>query len=61
MKQETLFPAGLEVSDGQMGLAEVIGQIEATILIGLATAGVAFSEPIVREKGTEGRPADPRG
>ena len=43
------------------GLAEVIGQIEATILIGLATAGVAFSEPIVREKGTEGRPADPRG
>jgi len=50
MKQETLFPAGLEVSDGQMGLAEVIGQIEATILIGLSTAGVAFSEPIVREK-----------
>src|SRR5213078_1737972 len=39
-----------EVSDGQMGLAEVIGQIEATILIGLATAGVAFSEPIVCEK-----------
>jgi malate dehydrogenase (oxaloacetate-decarboxylating) len=32
-----------------MGLAEVIAQIEATILIGLSTAQGAFTEPIVRE------------
>jgi malate dehydrogenase (oxaloacetate-decarboxylating) len=36
-------------ANGQIGLADVIGKIEATILIGLSTAGGAFSEPIVRE------------
>jgi malate dehydrogenase (oxaloacetate-decarboxylating) len=36
-------------SNGQIGLADVIGEIEATILIGLSTVGGAFSEPIVRE------------
>ena len=36
-------------SNGQIGLAEVMEKIEATILIGLSTVGGAFSEPIVRE------------
>jgi malate dehydrogenase (oxaloacetate-decarboxylating) len=36
-------------SDGQIGLADVIGRINATILVGLSTVGGAFSEPIVRE------------
>lgn len=36
-------------SNGHTGLADVIGKIEATILIGLSTVGGAFSEPIVRE------------
>ena len=36
-------------SNGQIGLADVIGKIEATILIGLSTACGAFSEPIVRD------------
>ena len=36
-------------SNGRVGLADVIGQIEATILIGLSTVGGAFSEAIVRE------------
>ena len=36
-------------SNGHIGLSDVIGQIEATILIGLSTVGGAFSEPIVRE------------
>src|SRR5262245_55156902 len=31
-----------------VGLADVIGQVEATILIGLSTVGGAFTEPIVR-------------
>jgi malate dehydrogenase (oxaloacetate-decarboxylating) len=34
---------------GNVGLADVIGKIEAGILIGLSTAGSAFTEPIVRE------------
>ena len=34
---------------GQIGLADVIGKIDATILIGLSTAGGAFTETIVRE------------
>jgi malate dehydrogenase (oxaloacetate-decarboxylating) len=34
---------------GEIGLADVIGQIDASILIGLSTAPGAFSEPIVRE------------
>jgi malate dehydrogenase (oxaloacetate-decarboxylating) len=36
-------------SNGQIGLADVIGKIEATILIGLSTVSGAFSETIVRE------------
>jgi malate dehydrogenase (oxaloacetate-decarboxylating) len=36
-------------SIGNIGLADVIGKIEATILIGLSTVGGAFSETIVRE------------
>jgi malate dehydrogenase (oxaloacetate-decarboxylating) len=36
-------------SNGPVGLADVIGTIEATILIGLSTVGGAFSETIVRE------------
>jgi malate dehydrogenase (oxaloacetate-decarboxylating) len=39
----------LRTSNGHIGLADVIGKIEATILIGLSTVGGAFSEPIVRE------------
>jgi len=35
--------------NGQIGLADVIGKIDATILIGLSTAGGAFTEAIVRE------------
>jgi len=36
-------------SNGQIGLGEVIGKINATILIGLSTVGGAFAESIVRE------------
>jgi len=36
-------------SKGHIGLTDVIGKIEATILIGLSTVGGAFSESIVRE------------
>src|SRR6202022_2635386 len=36
-------------SNGHIGLADVIGNINATILIGLSTVGGAFSESIVRE------------
>src|SRR6266478_3322174 len=36
-------------ANGHIGLADVIGKIEATILIGLSTVGGAFSEAIVRE------------
>jgi malate dehydrogenase (oxaloacetate-decarboxylating) len=35
--------------NGHVGLADVIGNIEATILIGLSTAGGAFKEAIVHE------------
>ena len=35
--------------NGNVGLADVIGQIDATILIGLSTVGGAFSETVVRE------------
>lgn len=34
---------------GQIGLPEVIGQINASVLIGLSTVKGVFSEPIVRE------------
>jgi malate dehydrogenase (oxaloacetate-decarboxylating) len=36
-------------SNGHIGLADVIGKINATTLIGLTTVAGAFSEPIVRE------------
>jgi malate dehydrogenase (oxaloacetate-decarboxylating) len=36
-------------SNGNVGLADVIGQINGTILIGLSTVTCAFSEGIVRE------------
>ncbi|HUO16099.1 MAG TPA: NAD-dependent malic enzyme [Verrucomicrobiae bacterium] len=36
-------------SNGHVGLSDVIGQIKATVLIGLSTVAGAFSEPIVRE------------
>lgn len=36
-------------SNRQIGLADVIGEIKATVLIGLSTVGGAFSESIVRE------------
>lgn len=36
-------------SHGNIGLTDVISQIEATALIGLSTVGGAFTEPIVRE------------
>jgi malate dehydrogenase (oxaloacetate-decarboxylating) len=36
-------------ANGQIGLADVINQIGATVLIGLSTAGGAFTEGIVRE------------
>ena len=36
-------------SDDNMGLADVIAHVNATILIGLSTAGGAFTEAIVRE------------
>jgi len=35
--------------NGKIGLADVIGNIDSTILIGLSTVGGAFSEPIVHE------------
>jgi malate dehydrogenase (oxaloacetate-decarboxylating) len=35
--------------NGHIGLADVIGKIEATVLIGLSTVGGAFTETIVRE------------
>ena len=40
--------------NGKIGLADVIGKIDATILIGLSTAGGAFSEAIVREMARKG-------
>jgi len=36
-------------SGGHVGLADLIGKIDATLLIGLSTVGGAFSEPVVRE------------
>ena len=36
-------------SNGRIGLADVLGKTDATILIGLSTVGGAFSETIVRE------------
>jgi malate dehydrogenase (oxaloacetate-decarboxylating) len=36
-------------AEGKVGLADVIANINATVLIGLSTTGGAFREPIVRE------------
>jgi len=36
---------------GQLGLAEVIDKVDATVLIGLSTVKGMFTEPIVREMG----------
>jgi len=36
-------------SDGRIGLADVIGETNATMLIGLSTIGRAFTEDVVRE------------
>src|SRR6202008_4897808 len=38
-------------SNGHIGLADVIGKINATALIGFSTVGGAFTKPIVREMG----------
>jgi malate dehydrogenase (oxaloacetate-decarboxylating) len=46
---EKVVAAWPRTSDGHIGLADVIGQIRATILIGLSTVGGAFSESVVRE------------
>lgn len=46
---ETVVSSFPRTSNGQIGLADVIGKIDATILIGLSTVGGAFSEAIVRE------------
>jgi malate dehydrogenase (oxaloacetate-decarboxylating) len=48
-QQEERVSGWTRTSNGHVGLADVIGNIEATILIGLSTAGGAFTEPIVRE------------
>ncbi|WP_334269996.1 malic enzyme-like NAD(P)-binding protein [Edaphobacter sp. HDX4] len=43
--------------NGNIGLADVIGQIDATVLVGLSTVFGAFTEPIVREMARKvGRP-----
>jgi malate dehydrogenase (oxaloacetate-decarboxylating) len=36
-------------SHGTIGLADVIGRVDATVLIGLSTVGGAFTEAVVRE------------
>ncbi len=38
-----------KTAHGAIGLADVIQQVNATILIGLSTVGGAFTEPIIRE------------
>jgi malate dehydrogenase (oxaloacetate-decarboxylating) len=46
---ESRIAGWLRTSSGNVGLADVIGHIDATILIGLSTVGGAFSQTIVRE------------
>jgi malate dehydrogenase (oxaloacetate-decarboxylating) len=46
---ETSVAGWARSSNAHIDLADVIGKINATILIGLSTVGSAFSEPIVRE------------
>jgi malate dehydrogenase (oxaloacetate-decarboxylating) len=54
---ETRIAGWPRTLNGNVGLADVIGQIDATILIGLSTVGGAFSETIIREMARKvGRP-----
>jgi malate dehydrogenase (oxaloacetate-decarboxylating) len=46
---ESRLSGWLPTANGRIGLADVIGKIEATILIGLSTVGGAFAETTVRE------------
>jgi malate dehydrogenase (oxaloacetate-decarboxylating) len=48
-QQESRISGWPRTSNGHIGLADVISNIDATILIGLSTVGGAFSEQIVRE------------
>jgi malate dehydrogenase (oxaloacetate-decarboxylating) len=48
-KPESLISGWPRTSNGHIGLGDVIGNTNATVLIGLSTVGGAFSEPIVRE------------
>ncbi len=54
-EQKTYAKPRNEIADwphnqqGQIGLAEVIGKVNATVLIGLTTVKGIFTEPIVRE------------
>jgi malate dehydrogenase (oxaloacetate-decarboxylating) len=46
---ESRVSAWPRTSNGHIGLADVVGKIDATVLIGLSTVGGAFSESVVRE------------
>jgi malate dehydrogenase (oxaloacetate-decarboxylating) len=46
---ENRISGWVRTSNGRVSLTDVIGNMDATILIGLSTLGGAFSEPIVRE------------
>jgi len=46
---ESLISGWPRTLNGRTGLADVIGKIDGTVLIGLSTVGGAFSEAIVRE------------
>lgn len=48
-KPESLISGWPRSSSGHIGLADVIRNTNATVLIGLSTVGGAFSEPIVRD------------
>ena len=54
---EERFASWPRTAAGQIGLADVIGSINTTVLIGLSTVGGAFTEAIVREMARKtGRP-----
>jgi len=46
---QSRFSAWPPANDGKFGLADVIKNVRATVLIGLSTLGSAFTESIVRE------------
>jgi malate dehydrogenase (oxaloacetate-decarboxylating) len=48
-QSESRISAWPRTSNGNIGLADVIAKINATVLIGLSTVRDTFSEPIVRE------------